>query len=176
MSRSQRRKRTPDHRRREIEPRWPDAQLDEDGNQQRCEHVEQRGPMRDIDVNVGPVPIADHDLPVLPHSERQGQQKDGSRRHQRDGGVDPEDVAHRCMESSCAPGFMAFSDVTPSGTAVVMDSACVSTICLNRRSPGKYRRIQLRDELVVREIPTILKERPSCRSRSTNGQTWDSPF
>ena len=93
-----------DHRRGQIQPCRPGAEFDEDRDQRGRERIEQRRPVRDVDVGVSSVIFGHHDLPVLPHAEAKRQQKDQSGRQQSDLGIDSEDAAHRSLEFNCASG------------------------------------------------------------------------
>ena len=73
-----------DHRRGQVDPCRPRAQLDEHRDQQGGERVQQRRAVRDVDVGMGAVLLRDQHLAVLPHAEHQGEQENQPGRQQGD--------------------------------------------------------------------------------------------
>ena len=91
-----------DHRRGQVDPCRPGTEFDEDRDQQGRERVEQRRPVRDVDLWMRAMIVGGHDLPVLPDPEDQGEEKNQPCRQQGDLGIDSERVGHRPDEFSCA--------------------------------------------------------------------------
>jgi hypothetical protein len=84
-----------DHRRSQVDPHRPGAELNEDRDQQRRERVQQRRPVGDVDVWVCAVVFGDQHLAVLPHPEHQREQEDQAGGQQGDADVDRQRFAQR---------------------------------------------------------------------------------